>query len=120
MVSLVHPRMMTMLQPLYPSVCTIQESTEVQDAAGQLRDTWADKPGYVAISCRVGPVSGGERKSPRQVYTVATHTVALAGYYSGITTKMRAVVDGTLTLDILLPQSDSTLRATQLVCQVVT
>lgn len=120
MVDLVHPRLMTMLQPLYPSVCTIQDSTEVQDASGQPGANWADKPGYVAISCRVGPVSGGERKSPREVYTVATHTVALAGYYPGITTKMRVVVDGTLILDILLPQADSTLHVTQLVCQVVT
>lgn len=120
MVDLVHPRMMTMLMPLYPSVCTIQEAIEAQDAAGQPAPSWADMPGYVAISCRVGPVSGGERKSPREVYTVATHTVALAGYYPGITTKKRAVVDGTLTLDILLVQADSTLHVTQLVCQVVT
>jgi head-tail adaptor len=109
-----------MVQPLYPSVCTIQESTEVQDAAGQPAPSWADKPGYVAISCRVGPVSGGERKSPREIYTVATHTIALAGYYPGIMTKNRVVVDGLLILDILLVQADSTLHVTQLVCQVVT
>lgn len=119
MTSLIHPRLFEQMAAFYPSTCTIQESTETQDAAGQPIAAWSNLAGHAGLACRVGPAGGGERKSMNQVYLVATHTVHLAGNYPLITSKMRALVDG-MTLDILLPASDGQAHHTKLVCQVVT
>lgn len=118
MTTLVHPRLFQALAAFYPSLCTIQQATETRDAAGQPIPAWANLAGHVDIDCRLGPAGGGERKAVNQVYTIATHTIHLAGYYPSITTKMRAVVDGAA-YDILLTASDGNEHHTKLVCQVV-
>ncbi len=113
-----HPRLFEMLAAFYPALCTIQQATETRDAAGQPNAAWSNLAGHVDIECRIGPAGGGERKTTNQVYTVATHTIHLTGYYPVITAKMRAVV-GMQAFDILLVANDGQSHHTKLVCQVV-
>lgn len=119
MTDLIHPRLFSQLAAFYPATCTIQEASETLDAANQPIQAWADLPGHVDIPCTVSRPGGGERKTTHQIYSVATHTIALAGYYPAITEKMRAVVAGQA-YDILLPENDPLGVGTQLLCQVVT
>jgi hypothetical protein len=117
-VNIIDARMLDMLARFYPSTCTIQTATETPDGANQPIMSWANLAGHVDIPCAVGRPRGGERKTVHQAYSVATHTIALGGYYPAITEKMRAVVGG-VNYDILLPENDGQGASTQLVCQVV-
>ena len=119
MTNLISPRLFSQLTAFYPDTCTIQTATETLDAANQPIKSWADLAGHAAIPCAVSRPRGGERHTTHQIYSVATHTIALAGYYPAITAKMRAVVFGQA-YDILLPENDGQGAATELVCQVVT
>lgn len=116
---LISPRLFDQLGAFYPDTCTIQAAIESQDAANQPVKNWADLAGHVAIPCAVSRPRGGERHTTHQIYSVATHTIALAGYYPSISEKMRAIVFGQA-YDILLSENDGQKTTTQLVCRVVT
>ena len=116
--SLISPRMFGLLAAFYPSLCTIQAPTETQDAAGQPIPSWTNLPGHVALSCRMSPTGGGERKTPSQIYSVGVVTINLQEAYPLITTKMRAVVDNVV-YDILSVDIDGNNVSTRLTCQVV-
>lgn len=119
MTEIISPRMFASLAAFFPNVCTIQEASETRDAAGQPIPTWADK--YQAVACRVQPAGANERRAAEGIYSTATHTVALAGYYPAITAKMRLVVfSDDLTLDILGAESDAGHNHTRVYCEVVT
>lgn len=116
---LIHPRMMRMLErDFFPQICTIEESTETQSTTGQPKQAWAAIPALTALECRVGEVSGGERRSSNQIYLDATNIILLAGDYPGITEKQRAVVDGQV-YDILLARRSAEEAVTRLVARVV-
>lgn len=116
---MIHPRLFELLGNHYPGRCTIQTSTEIEDAAGQPIPAWSDLAGHIDLQCRVAPSGGSERKATNQVYSVSTHVVELAGWYPQISSKMRVVADDGLVLDILLPEHDGNHATTRLVCQVV-
>ncbi len=118
MTEIIHPRLHAMLNKFFPELCTVQAATETPDAAGQPIKGWADLAGHINLACAISRPRGGERKTVHQIYSVATHTIALDGYYPAITEKMRAVVNG-VSYDILLPEHDGQAASTQLVCQVV-
>jgi len=119
MADLINPRLFTSLPEfVYPARCTIQAATETPGPTGQMVPTWADLVGHVNIPARVSPATGSERKAQNQIYTTATHVIALAGYYPAITSKHRAVVSGQV-YDILLPQKDGNDLVTELICEVV-
>lgn len=103
---LIHPSLLSRLAAFYPLLCTIQTSTETQDAVGEPIPSWGALIGHIALHCRVGPAGGGEQKRADGTLTRATHTIALAGYYPTLTTKMRAIVGGA-TYDILGVQHDN-------------
>lgn len=117
--SIISPRLFSQLTAFYPETCTIQTAINSMDEANQPIQNWIDLAGHVAIPCAVSRPRGGERHTTHQIYSVATHTIALAGHYPAITEKMRAVVGGKV-YDILLPENDGQETATELVCQVVT
>lgn len=122
---LIAPGMFTRLHEFYPAQVTIQVVTEPQDAYGAGVPSWANKPGYVELDCRVAPAGqhqaggGREVKLPDQTYAVSTHTIAITGYYPGIDEKDRAVI-GAETFDILLVESDGQSESTRLVAEIVT
>lgn len=118
MTEIIHPRLHAMLNKFFPELCTIQEATETQDTANQPIESWSNLAGHVNLACAISRPRGGERKTVHQIYSVATHTIALDGYYPAITEKMRAVVNG-VSYNILLPEHDPLSASTQLVCQVV-
>jgi head-tail adaptor len=103
----VHPRMIAMLYPSYPTTGTIQQAVEVRDAAGQPIKTWVDLTGHVGIACRVQTTGGNEIKGVSQIYATATHLIYLAGYYPLIDPKMRFVDAAGTIYDILAPNQDS-------------
>lgn len=117
MTEIVHPRLHAIMNKFFPELCTIQQATETQDVANQPIENWSNLAGHVNLSCAISRPRGGERKTTHQIYSVATHTIALDGYYPAITEKMRAVVNG-VAYDILLPERDPLSAITQLVCQV--
>jgi head-tail adaptor len=115
---LISSRMFSMLTKFYSSSCAIQEATETRDAAGQPIKSWGNVTGMTALACRLSPTGGSERKTPTQIYSIATHVIELSGNYPTITTKMRAVISS-VNYDILLVESDGTAMSTRLVCEVV-
>jgi hypothetical protein len=116
---LIHPRMMQALErDFFPQLCTIELGTDAQDTVGQVKPTWAAVPGLTALKCRVGEISGGERRSNNQTYLDATHTILISGTYPAITEKHRAVIDGR-TYDILLMQISPEETTTRLVSRFV-
>ena len=116
---LIAPGMFARLGSFYPVTVTIQAVTEPQDSYGAAVPSWADRPGYVELECRLAPSGGQEVKRTDQTYAVSTHTIAIAGYYAGIDEKDRAVV-GAETFDILLVESDGQSESTRLIAEIVT
>lgn len=91
---IVHPRMLERLQPnFYPSLCTIQVSTDSDDTTGETLHDWNDLAEHENIPCRISAVNSREQRNADQVYAMATHQVNLNGYYPAIEAKHRAVVD---------------------------
>ena len=113
------PRMLTTLADYFPSLCTIQEPTEVEDASGSIIEGWADFAGHVDLPCAHGPNKGREVKLADQTYVVSNYTLSLRGYYPTITEKMRIVVDGRA-FDIMLVQTDSHGMTTRILTSEVT
>ena len=115
-----HPEMLDRLGDFFPSVCTIQEMTETQDATtGEISWTWGDVVGLVDLPCALGATSGQEVKMPDQTYVVANYTLALNDSYTTIVEKMQAVVDS-VAYEILLVQQASHSNKTRLLLRKVT
>lgn len=112
-------RFLANLGDFFPLTVTIQEATSTQDSYGAAAKSWANKAGHVGIPCASQDPKGEEVKRPDMTYAVAGMKLILQGYYSGITTTMRAVCGG-VTYDILAVQHDSQHVATTLLCEVVT
>jgi len=120
--AILDPRMNDELDDFYPSLCTIQTPTEVEDDSGAIVEGWTDLADHVDLSCAdaVNAVGGGtEVKQTDMTYVFADHTISFNGYYPAITAKMSAVVDG-VRYDILLPQSGSMDDTTRLLVRKVT
>lgn len=121
---IIHPRLFTGdfadLSDFYAHTCTIQEAAVAYDIMGEEVFTWGNLAGHVGLSCTIAPAGGREVKAPDMTYVVASHTVSIAGHYPTIQEKMRAVVDGTTTLDILLVSWDSQEDTTHMDCQLLT
>lgn len=89
--------MLERVQPnFYPSLCTIQVATETDSSTGEPISSWADVPELVDIPCRIAAQQTREQRNSDQVYSLATHHVALNGYYPEIESEDRAVVDGVI------------------------
>ena len=114
--SLIHPKLLESLHDFFPSLCTIEASTDSYDDYGDEVKDW--DPKYEDIPCAIAAAGRNEVKRPDMTYVPATHRVTLAGYYPLITEKMQAVIGG-LTLDILLVEHDSHQKTTRLSCEVV-
>ena len=113
------PRMTEELADYFPSLCTIQEPTAVEDASGSIIEGWANFAGHVDLPCAHGPNKGREVKLANQTYVVSNYTLSLRGYYPTITEKMSAVVDS-VRYGILLVQTDSHGVTTRILTSEVT
>lgn len=116
--AIVHPRLLVNLFAFYPSLCTIQVSTPVQDVVGELQPVWANVPLHVLLPCRISPVGGQELKMSEEVYGVSSHTINLRGFYPAIAIAMRALID-LVYYDILSVEHDGNDYTTRLQVQVV-
>ena len=126
---IVHPELFTgdyaSLSDFFASTCTIQRAAIAYDTFGAEVFTWGDLAGHVDLACTIAPVdsSAKEVKAADQTYVVASHHVTLGSYHPDIGEKDRAVVTNTasdtLTLDILLVETDSQSDSTRLYCQLV-
>lgn len=116
---IVNSGLLTHLARFYPDTCTIKTYTsENQDSFGQPDPSWIDLTGYVDIPCAVAAKGGKEVKMSDMEYAVSTHTIALAGCYTGIQTKMRAVVNS-ITYEVLYSEVDSHSKMTRVTCRIV-
>ncbi len=118
MSSLLHSRMLGALAAYYPSLCTIEEPSTTNVRGEVSPDPWTPLAGHEALRCRVSPTGGQEIKRADMIYTIGSHTIALAGHYPTITAKMRAVADGTA-YDVLAVEHDGQETMTRLRVQVV-
>jgi hypothetical protein len=95
---LIHPRMLDRLQPsFYPSRVTIEAKASTRTGTGAEVPGWTPVPGLVRIPAAVAPeffARPSETRGPVLTVDERVRTVILAGLYSGITTRMRALVDG--------------------------
>lgn len=116
---IVHPEMLARIQPnFYPSLCTIQESTDARDTFGQQIPAWLNVSDLEDLPCRISPRNTREVRSEDQVYVDATHQVALAGYYPTIHEGMQAVVDD-LPYEIEGVEWDGNQKTTRLFVRIV-
>jgi len=115
---IISPRMLQQLPKFFPSNCTIQSRTDTADTYGQPIPTWANAAGLSNIPCRIAPAKGDERKLADQTYTVGDMTCVLAGNYTAIAEKMRAVVDA-VTYDIVAVDHDDQATTTRLALRLV-
>lgn len=117
---IVHPNLFDYLPLVYHSKCTIQQATEGQDASGHPVKTWSDLAGHIDLPCRKSPFrTTGEVKDVKGIYTRASHIISIGKPLPEVTTKMRAVVDGTV-YDILLPEQDGQSASTRLLVEEIT
>lgn len=115
---LIHPAMVSALYKFYPSSCTIQQRTDTRDAAGQPIPSWSDVEEHIDLACRIAPNGGREVKQTNKSYAVSSHTIALQGQYTTITTKHR-VVAASQAYDILAVEHDGQGETTRLTVEVV-
>lgn len=118
-VPLVSPRFATMHGAFFPSRCTIEVKTIVEDPYGQEVETFADAPGLVDIPCAKAPLSAMERQAAGYTATDRVWTVLLIGAFPQTTTRHRATVDGE-TFDIDAVETDQTGSLTRLRVRQVT
>ena len=114
----INPRLMATLFPMMVSTATIQEATEIRDAAGQPVKSWSNLLGHVAIPCHIETIGGSETKATNQVYSTATHAIILQGYYPQITPKMHLVDDAGQVYDILLVDQEGFDIFTNLITEI--
>jgi len=116
---LIHPELLDMLSvDFFPLHGKIQEATETQSTTGQAKPAWNDVEAWTNIPCRVSPMGGGERRYATQTYVDATDVALLAGTFTGLTEKMRFVVDERI-YDILHVETDSEGVTTRLTLRTV-
>lgn len=115
---IIAPGMFARLYNFYPTRVTIQVATEARGTTGDFTPYWNNKMGYVDLDCRLSPAGGKEVKQPDQTYVIATHIIAISGYYPGIDETERAVI-GSQTFDILLVENDGQGDSTRLLAEVV-
>ena len=113
------PRMMEELADYFPSLCTIQTPTVIEDASGAIIPGWEDFADHVDIPCSHGPSKGVEVKRADQTYVISNYMLSLRGYYPTITEVMQAVVDD-VAYEVLLAQSDSHGVTTRILTRKVT
>ncbi len=115
---IIHPGMLAALPNHYPATCTIQGATTTQSGTGALSQSWANVTGLVSLPCRLAPVNATEVRQATGTFAEATHTIALAGYYSAIVETQRAVVGG-VNYDIVGVQHDGNSKSTRLLVRLV-
>lgn len=79
-------------------LCTIQGFTETQDEAGEVIQTWAPLTGHLDLKCVVSRGDGsvkGESVRDNMTLTFNPLKVTLFDSYPSITTRHKAVIDGT-------------------------
>ena len=116
---LIHPSMLASQSDFYRSRCTITTySAENRDTYGQPIPTWATLANHANLPCAFAPNSAIEAKRPDMTMAVNARIMSIAGYYPGITPKMRATVSGAV-YDILSVEPDSHSKTTRLIVEVV-
>lgn len=108
------------LATFFASRVAIQSRASTLDAHGQPSGAWSDVAGLTGLACSVGLPRGGERRTGDMVPLHEEAEILLASYQAAITPKMRAVVTGGLTYDILSVEHDPLGKLTRLVAQRVT
>ena len=116
---LIHPSLLGRLWRFYPSTVTIQQYTAVQNTYGEEVKTWANLAAHIDLDCSRASAGGSEVKRPDGTVAISPWRIALAGTYTTIVPKMRAVLGG-VTYDILDVQHDSQSETTYLDCEIVT
>ena len=119
---IVHPSLLARLQTHhYAATVTIQQATEAVDAYGvATKASWANVTGLVDLPCRLAPSNRAAQESRADANPFIEHdyTIAINGYYSTITPKMRAVVNSA-NYDIAAIEHDGNSKTTRLQVQVV-
>ena len=118
---IMHGLLLNRLSPrFYPDEVTIQQYTATQSTSGEEVKTWANLANHVDLACAVAAWHGREIKRPDGIIAVSPWRIAVAGHHPDILPKMRAVVTGGDTYDILVVQVDSHANMTALECEIVT
>lgn len=115
---IVHPFLMRNIVNFYPSLCSIGNLEQSQDAANQPIDIWVDNPDLMAIPCYVQPSGGMETRSRQQVIEVNQWIIGLNGFFPTIKQTDQANVDFVV-YDILRVAHDDMNTATYLTAQRV-
>ena len=115
---IIHAQLMPELARFFPSLCTIGNVVQTQDAANQPIDTWQDNPLLQNIRCLVQPASGMETRSRQQTIEINQWLIGLDGFYPTITQSDQATVDSEI-YNILRVAHDDHETATYLTVEKV-
>jgi head-tail adaptor len=114
-----HSRAFAGLANFYEDTVTIQDGGTALNTEGEEIPVWVDVVGLTSLPCSIAAVSGREVKRQDGTISESPWRIAIAGIYTTITTKRRAVVSGA-NYDILVVQHDSHHNMTSLDCEIVT
>lgn len=125
MTGLIHPRFTEKLERnFFPQLCALKKPSKSQATTGEEVNTYAVRPGYEAIPCRVGTAGGGQRRGNQFVYIEATHRIVLLGFFADLPEAWKegeewlAEVDGQ-EYKILLVGNSVEKKTTRLECRIV-
>jgi len=97
--------------------CALKAPVKAQDTSGQESVTYPTAK-YPSVPCRVGNITGGERRTTAVKYLDATHSIVLSGQFHDLNTQWQASVNG-VDYDILLVTPDAEGILTNLLARVV-
>lgn len=116
--TIIHPLLMPDIINFYPSLCSIANKTESQDAANQPIIIWVDDPLLRGINCYVQPTTGAETRTRMQIIEMNQWLIGLNGFFPNIQVEDQATIDEVV-YNILRVAHDDHETATYLTCEIV-
>ncbi len=90
--TLIHPDLLASLARFYPSVVTIEESTQTRRPNGEIVDEWTAVSNLTGLRGIFAGKAAAEKRGAALTVATATHVLDLQGYYPDIVVTHRAMV----------------------------
>ncbi len=90
--TIMHPDLLASLNRFYPSVVTIEESTQTRRPNGEIVSEWTAVPNLTGLRGIFAGKNAAEKRGAALTAQTATHVLDLQGYYPDAVVTMRAMV----------------------------
>lgn len=90
--TIMHPDLLASLNRFYPSVATIEESTQTRRPNGEIVDEWTAVSNLTGLHGIFAGKAAAEKRGAALTVATATHVLDLQGYFPDVVVTMRAMV----------------------------